>query len=46
MEKRGDNRQEKFFTSNSVEALVLFNVEHQGLLRLQVPLGWECGRTE
>ena len=35
MKKRGDNRQEKFF-----------NVEHQGLLRLQVPSGWECGRTE
>ena len=32
-EKRGDNRQ-KFFTSNSVEALILFNEEHRDLSKL------------
>ena len=43
MEKRGDNRKKKFFTSNSVEALIPFDEEHLGLLKLQVPLGWEWG---
>ena len=37
----GDNQKKKFFTSNSVEALIPFNEEHQGLLELQVPLRWE-----
>ena len=37
----GDNRKKKFFTSNSVEALILFNEGHQGLFKLQFPLGWE-----
>ena len=46
MEKRGDNRLKKFFTSNSVEALILFNEKHCGLLKLQVPLGWEWGKIE
>ena len=46
MEKRGDNRLKKFFTSNSVEALILFNEKHWGLLKLQVPLGWEWGKIE
>ena len=45
MEKRGDNRL-KFFTSNSVEALILFNEEHWGLSKRQVPLGWEWGKIE
>ena len=44
-EKRGDNRQ-KFFTSNSVEALILFNEEHRDLSKLQVLLGWEWWRIE
>ena len=32
-EKRGDNQKEKFFASDSVEALILFNEELWGLLR-------------
>ena len=41
----GEN-QKKFLRSSPVEALILFNEEHQGLLKLQVPLGWELGRME
>ena len=41
----GDNRKEKFFTSNSVEALIPLNEEHQGLFKLQFPLGWEWVRS-
>ena len=41
-----ENRKKKFLTSSPVEALILFNEEHQGLLKLQVPLGWEWGRME
>ena len=37
----GDNQKKKFFTSNSVKTIIPFNVEHRGLLKLQVPLGWE-----
>ena len=33
----------KFFINNSVEDLIPFNEEHQGLLKLHVPLGWEWG---
>ena len=33
-EKRGEHRKKKFFTSNSVEALIPFNKEHHGLLKL------------
>ena len=28
------------------EALIPFDEEHPGLLKLQVPLGWEWGRFE
>ena len=42
----GENQKKKFLTSSPVEALILFNEEHQGLLKLQVPLGWEWGRME
>ena len=41
-----NNRMKKFFTSNSVETLIPFYEEHQGLLKLQVPFGWEWGRIE
>ena len=37
----GENQKKKFLTSSLVEALILFNEEHQGLLKLQIPLGWE-----
>ena len=40
MEKRGDHRRKKFFKSNSVKALTLFNKERQGLLKVQVYFGW------
>ena len=33
----------KFFINNSVKDLIPFNEEHQGLLKLHVPLGWEWG---
>ena len=42
----GENQKKKFLTSSPVEALILFNEEHQGLLKLQVPLGWEWGRVK
>ena len=42
----GENQKKKFLTSSPVEALILFNEEHQGLLKLQVPLEWELGRME
>ena len=35
----GENQKKKFLTSSPVEVLILFNEEHQGLLKLQVPLG-------
>ena len=35
----GDNRKKKFWSP--VEALILFNEGHQGLFKLQFPLGWE-----
>ena len=41
-----DNQKKKFFTSNSVKALIVFYEEHQGLLKMQVPLGWEWERTK
>ena len=41
----GENQKKKFVTS-PIEALILFNEEHQGLLKLQVPLGWVWGRME
>ena len=37
----GENQKKKFLTSSPVEVLILFNEEYQGLLKLQVPLGWE-----
>ena len=43
-EKRGDHQKKKFFINDAVEALITFNEEHQGLLKLQVLLGWEWGR--
>ena len=42
----GENQKKKSLTSSPVEALILSNEEHQGLLKLQVPLGWEWGRME
>ena len=42
----GGNQKKKFLTSSPVEALILFNVEHQDLLKLQVPLGCEWERME
>ena len=39
----GENQKKKFLTGSPVEALILFNEEHQCLLKLQVPLGWEWG---
>ena len=42
----GENQKKKFLTSSPVEALILFNVEHQDLLKLQVPLGCEWERME
>ena len=42
----GENQKKKFLTSSPVEALIMFNEEHQGLLKLQAPLGWELGRME
>ena len=32
----GDNQKKKFLTSSPVEAPILFNEEHQGLLKMQV----------
>ena len=46
MEKRGDNRKNKFFASNSVEALIPCNEENWGVMKLQVHLGWEGGRIK
>ena len=42
----GENQKKKFLTSSPGEALILFNEEHQGLLKLEVTLGWEWGRME
>ena len=42
----GEDQRKKFLTSSPVEALILFYEEHQGLLKLEVPLGWEWGRME
>ena len=33
-----ENQKKKFLTSSPAEALNLFNEEHEGLLKLQVPL--------
>ena len=44
--KAKENPKKKFLTSSPFEALILFNEEHQGLLKQQVPLGWEWGRME
>ena len=41
-----ENQKKEFSKSSPVEALILFNEEHQGLLKLQVSLGWEWGRME
>ena len=43
MEKWGDHRRKKFFIHNSVEALIPFKVENQGLLKLHVPVGGGWG---
>ena len=40
-EKRGDHQKKEFCINNSVEALILFNEEDRGLLKLQISLGWE-----
>ena len=42
----GENQKKKFLTSSPVEALILFNEEHQGLLKLQVHFGWEFGKLK
>ena len=42
----GENQKRKFLTSSPVKALILFNEKHEGLLKLQVPLGCEWGRVE
>ena len=42
----GENQKKKFLTNSPFEALILFSEEHQGLLKQQAPLGWECGRME
>ena len=39
-------KRKKFLTSSPVESQILFNEEHQGLLKLQVHLGWEFGRMK
>ena len=41
-----ENQKKKFLTSSPIESLILFNEEHHGLLKLQVPLGWELGRMK
>ena len=43
MKKWGDHRRKKFFINNVIEALFPFKEEHQGLLKLHVPLGWGWG---
>ena len=42
----GENQKRNFLTSSTVKALILFNEKHEGLLKRQVPLGWEWGRLE
>ena len=44
--KWGDNQKNEFFISNTVEARIPFNEEHQGLLKRHVPLGWGVFRCE
>ena len=39
-EKWGNHQKKKFFVNNFIEAIILFNEENQGLLKLHVPLGW------
>lgn len=36
--KWADHRQKKFYLNNTVEDLIPFKEEHQGLLKLHVPL--------
>ena len=43
-ERNGDHQKKKFFINNFVEALIPFSEEHQGLLKLEVHLGWKWGR--
>ena len=43
VEKWGKHQRKKLFINNSVEALILFKEEHQGLLKLHVLLRWEWG---
>ena len=38
-EKWGDLQRKKFFINNFIEALNSFKEEHQGLLKLSVPVG-------
>ena len=40
MWKKEATIKKKFFINNSVAALILFNKEYWGLLKLQFPLGW------
>lgn len=42
--KRGNHQEKKFFINNTVEAQIVFNEEHQGLLKMQVSLGCEWER--
>ena len=41
-----ENQKEKLLTGSPVEALILFNEKHQGLLKLKVSLQWEWGRVK
>ena len=44
-EKWGDHQKNKFFIDNSVETLIPFKEEDQGLLKLYVPFrvgGFQC----
>ena len=41
------NPDREIYINTSVEALILFHKEHQGLsLKIQVPLGWEWERGD
>ena len=42
-EKWGDHQKKKFFVKNSIEAVISFKEEYQGLLKLHVPFRFEEG---
>ena len=45
MKKWGDHQNTKLFINKSVRALILFKKQHQGLLKLHIPLRgvFHCG---